>query len=155
MILAVTIISCASIVTNLVVYGHSGLNGALQLLPWLRSSVLPITVGQAALMLFVLLLAYGFLCGAIMAMLSALSGSGVVSLAVSIGITLLTMHQYDVPWVEYMPSNFVDQHIFMSFSLTNIFTMRLTLFQSGLLLCIWYWLSYYLFFAGCAGCGML
>ena len=135
-LLAVAIISGVSIATNLLFYGYSSLSGAIQLLPWLYSSILPITIGQAALMLLVLLLTYGLLCGAITAMVSALSGSGVVSLAISIGIMLLTMQQYDVSWVEYLPANLVDQHTFMSLRLTNIFGIKLNFFQSGLLLYI-------------------
>ena len=131
---AVAIISGVSIATNLLVYGCSSLSGPLQLLPWLWGSILPITIGQAALMLLVLLLTYGLLCGAITALVSALSGSGVVSLVISIGIMLLTMRQYNVSWVEYLPANLVDQHTFMSFTLTNIFGIKLNLFQSGLLL---------------------
>lgn len=133
-LLAVAIISGVSIATNLLVYGYSSLSGAIQLLPWLWSSILPITIGQAVLMLLMLLLTYGLLCGAITAMVSALSGSGVVSLAISIGIMLLTMRQYDVSWVEYLPANLVDQHTFMSLTLTNIFGINLNFFQSGLLL---------------------
>ena len=136
MLLAVTIVAGAGITANLFVYGTAGLDGTIQLLSWLRASILPITTGQAVMILFGLLLVYGLLCGGITALVSVLTGSSVAALAVSIGMLLLTMRQYAGTWAEYMPANLVDQRALMSLTLTNIFGIRLNFFQSGFLLYI-------------------
>ena len=136
MLLAVAIVAGAGIIASLMVYGTTGLSGAIQLLSWLWASILPITTGQAVLILFVLLLVYGLLCGGITALVSVLTDSSVAALAVSIGMLLLTMRQYAGAWAEYMPANLVDQRALMSLTLTNIFGIRLNFFQSGFLLYI-------------------
>lgn len=134
MLLAVAIVAGAAIIADLLVYGTTGLSGAIQLLSWLRASILPITTGQAVLILLGLLLVYGLLCGGITALVSVLTGSSVAALAVSIGVLLLTMRQFDGAWAEFLPANLVDQRALMSLTLTNFFGIRLDFFQSGFLL---------------------
>lgn len=135
-VLAVFIVVGAGGLANLLFYGPWGLNGAIQLSPWLWGSSLPITMGQGILVLLALLLVYALVCGAVTALVSAWSGSGVASLAVSVGVMILgaIMNQTEPGWRAYMPANLVDERGLMSLQIMNLFGAQLNLLQSGLLL---------------------
>ena len=132
--LAAALVSGSAIVTSLLLYGMDGLQAQIQLLPWLRSSSFPITIGQATAILLALTLAYALVCGALAALASMLTGSGVVALAVSAGVMLATMRQYHADWAEYLPANLADEHALMSLRLTDLFGLKLNFIQSGFLL---------------------
>lgn len=135
-VLAALIVAGAGGLANLLSYGPWGLDGAIQLSPWLWGSSLPITMGQGILILLALLLAYALVCGAVTALMSVWSGSGVAALAVSVGVMLLamTMNRTEPGWRAYMPANLVDERGLMSLQTANLFGARLNLLQSGLLL---------------------
>lgn len=133
-LLAALILAGVVVTANLSVYGTWGWDGAIQLVPWLRHSSLPITMGQAVLLLLGLMLAYALLCGGLTALVSVFTGSSVTALAASVGLMLLTMMQFSGDWAEFMPSNLVDMRAFYSLHLTDIFGLRLNLYQSGFLL---------------------
>lgn len=132
--LAAALVAGATIVTGLLLYGPDGLRAQIQILPWLRASSFPITIGQATAILLALMLAYALVCGALTALVSMFTGSGVAALAVSAGIVLATMRQYQADWAEYLPANLVDEHALMSLRLADLFGLRLNFIQSGLLL---------------------
>ena len=132
--LAAALVSGAGIVASLLLYGMDGLRAQIQILPWLRSSSFPITIGQAAAILLALTLAYALVCGALAALVSMFTGSGVAALAVSAGVMLATMQQYLMDWTEYLPANLVDERALTSLRLTNLFGLKLNFIQSGFLL---------------------
>lgn len=133
-VLAAALVAGSTIVTSLLLYGTDGLRAQIQILPWLRSSSLPITVGQAIAVLLALMLAYALVCGALAALVSMFTGSGVAALAVSAGAMLAAMRQYQADWAEYLPTNLVDEHALVSLRLTDLFGLRLNFIQSGFLL---------------------
>lgn len=133
--LAVLAVVGAFIGAELALYGTWGWDGAIQLQPWLWACLHPLTSGQGIGILVVLLLIYALLCGALTAAVSVFTGSGVAALAVSVGVMLLTMRPNNVGgWMEFLPANLVDQHAFASLTLTDLFGLKLDLFQSGALL---------------------
>ena len=135
-VLAVLIVVGAGGVANLLSYGPWGYDGAIQISPWLWGSSLPITMGQGIVILLALLLAYALVCGAVAALVSVWTGSGLAAMAVSVGVMILSMaNEYDVPdWREYLPANLVDERGLISLRVTKLLGMQLNLLQSGLLL---------------------
>ena len=135
-VLAVLIVVGAGAVANLLSYGPWGYDGAIQISPWLWGSSLPITMGQGILILLALLMAYALVCGAVTALVSVWSGSGLAAMAVSVGVMILSMaNEYNVPgWREYLPANLVDERGLLSLRVTNLCGVRLNILQSGFLL---------------------
>ncbi len=121
---------------NLLFYGPYGYNGAIQLSPWLWSSSLPITMGQGILILLGLLLAYALVCGAVTALVSVWSGSGVAAMAASVGVMVgaMVLDRTQEGWWEFMPANLVDERGLSSLQVTHLFGARLNILQSGFLL---------------------
>ena len=135
-VLAVLIVAGAGAAANLLSYGPWGYDGAIQISPWLWGSSLPITMGQGILILLALLLAYTLVCGAVTALVSVWTGSGVAAMAVPVGVMILSMvNGYNEPgWREYLPANLVDERGLMSLQVTNLFGAQLNALQSGFLL---------------------
>lgn len=135
-VLAVLIVVGAGAAANLLFYGPWGYDGAIQISPWLWGSSLPITMGQGILIVLALLLAYALVCGAVTALVSAWTGSGLCAMAVSVGVMILSIaNEYNVPgWREYLPANLVDERGLLSLQITNLFGVQLNVLQSGLLL---------------------
>ena len=121
---------------NLLFYGPYGYNGAIQLSPWLWGSSLPITMGQGILILLGLLLAYALVCGAVTALVSVWSGSGVAAMVASVGVMVgaMVLDRTQEGWWEFMPANLVDERGLNSLQVTHLFGARLNILQSGLLL---------------------
>ena len=121
---------------NLLFYGPYGYDGAIQLSPWLWGSGLPLTMGQGILILLGLLLAYALVCGAVTALVSVWSGSGVTAMAASVGVMIgaMILDRTQEGWWEFMPANLVDERGLNSLLLTNLLGARLNILQSGLLL---------------------
>ena len=135
-VLAALAVFGAGAAANLLFYGPWGYDGAIQLSSWLRASSLPITMGQAILILLALFLAYALVCGAVTALISLWSGSGVAAMAASVGVMLLSvaMDGSESGWLEFMPRNLVDERGLLSLQLTKLFGVQLNILQSGLLL---------------------
>lgn len=132
--LAAALVAGATVAASLALHGISGAEAQIQLLGWLWTSSLPVTVGQAVLILLALMLVYALLCGAAAALVSVLTGSGVAALAVSVGIMLAAMLHYEEEWAAYLPNNLVDEQALLSLRLTDLFGLRLNFIQSGFLL---------------------
>lgn len=135
-VLAGLIVVGAGAAANLLSYSSWGLDGAIQISPWLWGSSLPITMGHGILILLALLLAYALVCGAVTALVSVWSGSGLAAMAVSTGLMLLSlaMERNSPGWREYLPANLVDEQGLSSLQVTNLFGVQLNLLQSGFLL---------------------
>ena len=135
-VLAVLTVVGAGAAANLLFYGPWGYGGAIQISPWLWGSSLPITMGQGILILLALLLAYALVCGAVAALVSVWTGSGLAAMAVSVGVMILSIaNEYNVPgWREYLPANLVDERGLLSLQVVNLFGIQLNVLQSGFLL---------------------
>lgn len=106
------VIAITTVGMAFLIYGSEGFDTAFQLI-YVGSSC-PITVGQAVLIAYVMVLFVGAFTGAIVMMLSELLHSSVGTLAIVIGMVLLSMmivvpEEYRLVeqlW-SYLPSNFV------------------------------------------------
>ncbi len=134
-VLLVLLTALPVILVSLALYGTWGWNGALQLHSWSRFSSLPITLGQGLLILLGLLLVYAFLAGALISLLSVLSGDPLPGLIVSAAMVLLSMVQFrSLDWAILLPCNLVDQTVLSSHKLASFFGLHLTAMQTGALL---------------------
>lgn len=93
-------------------------------------------MGQGILILLGLLLAYALVCGAVTALVSVWSGSGVAAMAASVGVMVgaMVLDRTQEGWWEFMPANLVDERGLSSLQVTHLFGVQLNILQSGLLL---------------------
>lgn len=113
----------------------SGLEAAIQL-RCLKSS-LPITLGQAILILWGLLLLYSLLCGGVTMLISALTKNSTAALVVPALLVLIQMLRIPAPeWITgYMPNCMFDSMSILSdVHLVHILGMTFNKLQFGYLL---------------------
>ena len=135
--LAVTALAAgAAIGANLLVYGVWGFDGAIQMFAWLNSTLWPITMGQAVVILLLLALAYALVCCGVTALVSVWSGSSVAALTASVGLLFLALWSRGaaVRFGDYLPGQLVDYTVFLNTDLTSVFGVQLNQVQSGFLL---------------------
>ena len=124
----------ANVAFVLLARGWDGFDAALQL--GNLSSSLPITVGQATLILLGLLFLYGLLCSGVTMLFSVFTQNTVVALSAPILLMLCQgWLRLDIQAVEYLPNQlFNSTAVFSNVNLVNFFGVYLNNLQFGFIL---------------------
>ncbi len=135
-VLAVALVAAVTLAVYLALYGAAGWNGTIQLLTGagLTASSWPITMGQGALILLGLTLLFALLCGGLAAAVSVFTGSGIAAMAACIVMMLLATRYIQGTWAQYLPARLITLDAFRDLTLTDLFGLKLNIFQSGALL---------------------
>lgn len=129
----------------LIAFGVEGLNAPLQMVDIVYS--LPVNIGQALLYMLLLLAMYTLACGALAALLSALTHKTAAALIIPVIFTFgLTQSRLTAP---YLPHNLITWDGVQNVSLFRVPGGYLNIFQVGMLL---YPLTALLLFALCWLC---
>ena len=135
-VLAAALVAAVTLAVYLALYGAAGWNGAIQLLTGagLTASNWPITMGQGALILLGLTLLFALLCGGLAAAVSVFTGSGIAAMAACVVMMLLATRYIQGTWAQYLPARLITLNAFRDLTLTDLFGLKLNIFQSGALL---------------------
>ena len=122
------------VVAFLAVWGTYGLDASFQM--YYFTSPRPDAIWQILLSMLALLILYTLLCGSVSILVSALTRSSLVALAVPV-LLARVLDRWHLPaygWTGYLPENLLSWNGPHNVDLVNIFGVYLTNFQFGPLL---------------------